>query len=344
MVFLELSPRGIGRWIVLLTLALGAGQTAAHALAPSLLSLQPIQQPTQQPAAGGGYEVTWKTPLKRAPGSELQPILPETCERVSQPEVSRDGTGLVARWRVDCGAQGLTGTTVAVEGIGSSRADVLLRIGTEDGASLQRVLTAEEPAFTVPKTQGWGGLFQQYTVLGIEHLLTGLDHVLFVVALVLLVRAGRPLVITITSFTLGHSVTLSAAVLGYVYFPQSLAEILIAFSIMITFAGVVREDTRSFLRRWPWAIAFSFGLLHGLGFAGALTEVGLPPADIPLALLAFNVGIEVGQLLLIAALLLSALVIARVVPRLPPWRSVPGYAFGTLAGFWFWQRLLGLLA
>lgn len=323
------------RWLVMLfclLLALTAGRAAAHALAPSLLSLEP--------AEGGRYTVTWKTPLQRVAGSELRPVLPPGCPSTTDATMAREGTGVVARWQIDCGSEGLTGRTITVEGIASSRADVLLRVGLGE-TSLQHVLTAEQPSFTVPEGQGWFDVFQQYLVLGVEHLLMGLDHVLFVVALVLLVTATRPLILTITSFTLGHSVTLSAAVLGYVSFPQSLAEVAIAFSIVIAFAGVLRDDPRLLIRRWPWAIAFGFGLLHGLGFAGALAEVGLPPADIPLALLAFNVGIELGQLLLIAGLLLLGLALRRA-PSLPVvWRSVPLYAVGTLAGFWFWQRLLG---
>lgn len=329
-----LNPYRLGLLLLVGLLSLlNPDRASAHALAPSLLSLQ---------GAGEGlYAVTWKTPLQRVPGSELRPVLPASCSAQDEPTAAPEGTGLVVRWTVDCGESGLTGQRIAVEGIAGSRADVLLRVAG-NGSSFQQVLTASAPDFTVPEQQGWLGVFQQYVVLGIEHLLTGLDHVLFVVALVLLVRARRPLIITITSFTIGHSVTLSAAVLGYVYFPQSIAEVVIAFSILITFAGVIRDDPRSLLKRWPWAIAFCFGLLHGLGFAGALTEVGLPQSDIPLALLAFNIGIEIGQLLLIGLLLLSGYVLRQVTPRLPAWQALPIYAVGTLSGFWFWQRLLGL--
>lgn len=317
----------------LLVLSAGLGHT--HALAPALLSLQS--------ETDGHYAVAWKVPLQRVAGNELRPLLPPACVAVSEPTAVVEGTGLVTRWSIDCGAAGLVGKTLAVEGIGPSRADVLLRIG-DRGVSLQRVLTATDPAFTVPEQQDWAGVFRQYTLLGVEHLLLGLDHVLFVVALVLLVHGRGPLIKTITSFTVGHSVTLSAAVLGFVRFPQALAEVMIAVSIIVAFAAVIRDDPRSLLKRWPWVMAFCFGLLHGLGFAGALTEVGLPPADIPLALLAFNVGIELGQLFLIALLLISANVVRKLLPWFfSGWRAVPIYAVGTLSGFWFWQRLMGIL-
>lgn len=328
------SRRRAAVLLAMALMALAPIKVPAHALAPSLLSLE---------AAGGGiYEVTWKTPLQQVDGGRLRPVLPPACTSLGEPAATVEGTGLLRRWRIDCGESGLADRTIEVEGIAASKADVLLRIAMPEGVTLQQILTEAAPAFSVPVAQSWHGVFVQYLVLGFEHLLAGLDHVLFVVGLTLLVGMRRSLVWAITSFTIGHSVTLSAAVLGYVQFPQTLAEIFIALTILVTFAGVLRPVAGSLLRRWSGVVAFGFGLLHGLGFAGALAEVGLPQADIPLALLAFNIGIELGQLLLIGVLLTVMLVAQRRV-----WQAigrlgwVPVYAAGTLSGFWFWQRLLG---
>jgi len=212
---------------------------------------------------------------------------------------------------------------------------------------------------TAPEDPSRLSLAFQYLGLGVEHLLIGLDHVLFVVALFLLVSGSRSLVITITAFTIGHSVTLSAAVLGYVNFSQDIAEVIIALSVIVAFTEVLRNNPDSLIRRKPWIIAFGFGLLHGLGFAGALTEAGLPANDIPVALVSFNLGIEVGQLILVAILLLITLIwrralIARFRSAVTPQsggsavllhsRLLPVYAVGTLAGFWFWQRAWILMA
>lgn len=308
---------------------------SAHPLAPSLLSVE---------ASGGHrFEVQWKTPLQRVPGSKLQPVLPQSCGKASAAVSVVQGTGLVTRWTVDCGTDDLAGKTIAVSGIASSKADVLLRLKPLHGPPLQQVLTESQARYVVPARQTTLQVFFQYMGLGVHHLLTGIDHVLFIISLTLLVGLRRPLIWTITSFTLGHSVTLSLAALGHIHFSQPIAEALIAFSIVFTVGEVMREDPRSWLRRFPWVLGFCFGLLHGLGFANALAEVGLPASDIPLALFSFNVGIEIGQLTLIVPLLLGMLALRRLpAVDLPAWRWAPAYAVGTLAGFWFWQRLLVL--
>ena len=181
-------------------------------------------------------------------------------------------------------------------------------------------------------------------VYGAEHLATGIDHVLFVVSLTLLVGLTRSLIATITLFTVGHSVTLSLAVLGYVSFPQAVAEVFIALSIVLTAAAVVARNPNTLIAARPWLIAFVFGLLHGLGFAGALAEVGLPQEEIPMSLFAFNVGIELGQLVLIAILVVF-MWFARKLTDVSQerWHVIPNYAIGSLAGFWFWERIAGIL-
>ena len=182
-----------------------------------------------------------------------------------------------------------------------------------------------------------------YTVLGVEHILGGIDHLLFVLALLLIVRGGKRIVVTITAFTVAHSITLVSASLGLVAVPGPPVEAIIALSIIFVASEVVHglQGKAGLTARAPWIVAFSFGLLHGFGFAGALAEVGLPQVDIPIALLMFNVGVEIGQLLFVAACLLIAGIANRVFPRSLAWVSpLAAYAIGTVATFWTIERVV----
>jgi len=251
----------------------------------------------------------------------------------------RDDGGLEARWEIDCPA-GLPGQTIGVEGIASSGADVLVRVELADGRLLSHVLTADADTYGIPDAPGRLDVFASYGRLGLEHILGGYDHLLFILGLTLLIGFGRRLAWTITAFTLGHSVTLGLAVLGFVHVAQRPVEIGIAASLFYLALELVDRRRRSLLRERPWAIAGVFGLLHGLGFAGALAEIGLPSGEIPLALCAFNVGIEVGQLLLVGIVL----AVFALVTRLPVVRRrwlevVPAYAIGSLAVFWILTRI-----
>lgn len=324
-----LNPRAL---LALAWLLLGSSVVVAHPLAPSLLQLDA--------ADDGSYAVSWKTPLKKAAGSRLQPQLPQHCSPLGDAESFRAATAMVFKWRIDCGDIGLVGTTVGVLGIASSKADVLLRISLADGRSFHHVLNASEDRFEVPERQPWSAIFGSYLWLGVEHLLGGIDHVLFVLALFMLVGVHRSLFWTVTMFTLGHSITLSLATLGLIRFSQSLAEVFIALSIIVAFAEVVKRKVGAIAHWKAYLMAGGFGLLHGLGFASALGEVGLPEGDIPLALLAFNAGIELGQLLVIAVLLVLSIALLRAGLRWQGWwKALPLYSAGSLAGFWFWQRL-----
>jgi hydrogenase/urease accessory protein HupE len=247
----------------------------------------------------------------------------------------------VLRWRVNCGQAPLAGERIGVDGLDGSRAGVLVRLVLADGSSQSQMLDADTPTYMVPAVQSAWQVFRSFLALGIEHLLSGIDHVLFVVAVTLLVGWGRTLVWTLTLFTIGHSITLSLAALGYVHFPTFFVEALISLSVVVAAAELARSDSGGWFRRAPWLATGAFGLLHGMGFAGALAEVGLPAGEIPTALAAFNLGIELGQLAVVAALL-GAWAVARrlgdlqLAPRLRP---LPGYALGTLAAAWFWQNL-----
>lgn len=312
---------------------LQAGSVSGHAFAPSLLEIVETEP--------GQAAIRWKQPTVLPAGTSVRPILPGSCERTGEIDANREGTGMVARWQVHC-PDGLIGKTVRVEGIGESGADVLLRLALADGRSLRVVLTPGRADFVVPESESRFGVLRGYAELGFEHILGGYDHLLFVFGLVLLVRGRRRLISTVTAFTVGHSMTLALAALGMVRYPQQPIEALIALSIFVLGIELVpgREVKPSLLRRYPWAMAGLFGLLHGLGFAGALTEVGLPQGEIPLALFAFNVGIELGQLAFVVVTLIGWTVLRAVPIRWPDSGiRVPAYAIASLAAFWFFERV-----
>jgi hydrogenase/urease accessory protein HupE len=204
----------------------------------------------------------------------------------------------------------------------------------------------------VPPPQGPLARFGDYFALGVDHILAGLDHLLFVLALLLLIRRVRPLVAAITSFTVAHSVSLGAATLGWIVVPRPPVEAIVALSIVILAAELAQPPGQGLrlTERYPWTIAFGFGLLHGLGFAHALLDLGLPQDDVPLALLAFNLGVEAGQLMFVAAVLAAGALLARLVraPRLLAPGSaglrVTAYAMGTLATVWMLDRVAGFTA
>jgi hydrogenase/urease accessory protein HupE len=304
-----------------------------HAFAPALLE---VRETTP-----GQALVRWKQPAVRVAGSGLVPVLGERCRTRGEPQTGDEDTGVVVRWVIDC-AGGLVGQTLRVEGIAASQANVLVRLVLADGRAIRHVLTAEQPSFVVPAREGALNVLVSYGRLGVEHILMGYDHLLFVLGLVLLVGGGRRLLETVTAFTLGHSVTLMLAVLGLVRVPQSPIEAGIALSIYVLAVELAPRESRkpTLLVRAPWLMAGLFGLLHGLGFAGALAQVGLPQGEIPLALFAFNLGIEAGQLAFVGVVL-AVWAALRALPVRWPSRVayVPAYAIGTLAAFWFFQRL-----
>ena len=308
----------------------------AHVFAPSLLELREI-------SAGSGRHVVavrWKQPRARAAGSQLTPVLPEDCVQ-DEPQSVIEGTGLVSTWTVEC-RESLVGRKVSVLGIAGSGADVLLRVVMEEGPTINHVLKPDEPGFLIPERQSVLSIASDYTQIGVEHILSGWDHLLFVLGLVLLVGRGRILLWTITAFTVGHSITLVLAALEVVSFSPGPIEALIAFSIYLLAIELVRSQRgqQTLMQRMPWIVAGGFGLLHGLGFAGALREVGLPQDEIPLALLSFNIGIELGQLFFVAVVLVGWWGVGATPFSWPKWmRYIPAYAIGTLAAYWFFERV-----
>ena len=304
----------------------------AHALAPSLLELREVG-PEQA-------VVRWKQPLKQPAGAELRPLLPENCSALGEGESFREGTGVVTEGEIRCPG-GFIGQRIGVEGLEASPTAVLLSLQLGDGARVRQVLTADRPSLLIPEREAALDVATGYVELGVEHILGGLDHLLFVLALVLLVRERRALFWTITAFTAGHSITLALAILEWIVVPQAPIEAAIAFSIYVLAVEIVRreEGRPTALERRPWWVAGGFGLLHGLGFAGALAEVGLPQQEIPLALVSFNVGIEVGQLFFVGLVLLGWKALRALPVAWPAGIAVaPAYAIGILAAFWFFER------
>jgi hypothetical protein len=331
-------PKPPTRFLPLLVLALLApGAAAAHPLAPSLLELRALRG-----GNGDRFEVLWKTPLRLPADVQIEPALPAHCRPTSPPESRQEDTGVATRWVVECGSEGLSGARLGVAGLMPRGTGAVVRVELGAGELLQSFVTAARPYVTVPAHPSAAGVLRDYVRIGIEHLWFGFDHVLFVLGLLLLVHSRRALLLTVTAFTLGHSVTLSVVALGLVDVPSSVVEVAIAGTLVLLAVELVPGERRShsLFGERPWRMAFGFGLLHGLGFAGALSEVGLPRAEIPLALLSFNAGIELGQLALIACAFFARALFRPMISAMPdPLRGyAAAYGIGGLAGFWLVER------
>ena len=328
------------RIALLFVLGLALAQSSfAHRFAPSLLKVTEIA--TLQ------YNMVWKTPAQGVSNVPLQPLWPDVCEVKNASEPQLEGTGAVTSWQLDCaelGEEGLIGQTLGVSGLGANQASAMVMVSLLDGRQYQQVLNAEQPEFVVPAESSAGEVMSDYALLGMEHIWSGIDHLLFVFGLLLLVGGGKRLLWTITAFTVGHSITLSLVTLGYFDYPVALVEFAIALSIFVLAVELTRTERRDALWRNPWWLAGGFGLLHGMGFAGALAETGLPQDNVPLALLFFNVGIEIGQIAFIAAVLAIWYVIRK---PLAPWQDrllpVPVYILGVLSVMWCIERGLEAL-
>lgn len=329
--------RPLLRLLTVLALLMPVLPAAAHEVRPAYLQLQAL--------ADERYDVLWRVPARGDARLALAVELPQACAPVSPVAVAAAGTVHSQSWRIHCPG-GLTGQEIAIQGLAGTITDVLVRIVDLQGGTVDMRLTPDAPSFVVPAAAGAWDLVGAYTLLGVEHILMGLDHLLFVLALLLLVRGGWRIVKTVTAFTVAHSLTLAAAVLGWLTLPAAPVEAVIALSIVFLAAEICRvaSGEQPLTARRPWIVAFAFGLLHGLGFAGALTEAGLPPDAVPLALLTFNIGVEIGQLAFIAVVLPSLAALALLFDGLQRRAlQVGAYAIGGLASAWMLQRLEGLV-
>jgi hydrogenase/urease accessory protein HupE len=310
------------------------GLSAAHEVRPAFLELRQ--------RGDGHYEILWKVPsLGNDMRLGIYVELPENCKRLGESHRLFSNNAFIERWSVDCPG-GLVGHTIAIAGLTATVTDVLVRVQRTDGTTQVVRLNPAAATFVVEAQPDALEVAATYFRLGVEHILTGVDHLLFVLALLILVKGVKRLIATVTAFTLAHSLTLAGATLGLVHVPQPPVEACIALSIVFVAAEILRRRG-GLTARFPWVIAFIFGLLHGFGFAGALSEVGLPQNAIPIALLFFNLGVEAGQLLFIAAVF-TAVAAGHSILRssslaLPRWAwRIPPYAIGALATFWVIDR------
>jgi len=288
------------------------------------------------------FSVIWKVPAKGDKKLALYATLPATCTDKTKPYSQLINNAFIQRWIVACD-QGLFQQSISISGLATTNTDVLLRLEFINGSSQSVLLTPSQSTFKIPANASKLQIIGTYTWLGITHILQGFDHLLFVLALLLIVSSKRQLLWTITAFTLAHSITLAGATLGLIYVPQQPVEAIIALSILFLAMEIIhtRRGRSGAASRWPWFVAFVFGLLHGFGFAGALAEVGLPQQAIPLALVFFNVGVEIGQLVFVASMLLLGWSLHKLKqkPLLDKAEVVAVYTIGGLSSFWLIDRV-----
>ncbi|TDJ23323.1 MAG: HupE/UreJ family protein [Gammaproteobacteria bacterium] len=295
---------------------------------------------------GGWVEVTWKVPMRGNQVEDLTPVLPEFLEPLGAGSGQRvPGAWLEYRTYRNAG-QTLTGATLRIDGLAALPTDVLIRVSLQDGTQHSAVLRSGNESFTIPEQATRVQLAVSYWQIGTIHILEGFDHLLFLLTLLLIVTGLWPLLKTVTAFTVAHSLTLALATLGIVNFPSAPTEAVISLSIMLLAVEAVRKSSgeTTLSERFPWLVAFTFGLVHGLGFAGALSEIGVPQNEVPLALLMFNVGVETGQVMFVVAVsvLLAGLHKLHSRSGLLMARTTP-YAIGGVAAFWTLQRINAFL-
>lgn len=291
------------------------------------------------------YSFLWKKPSGGEIEIYIAPILPKECRLATAGQQQLTPGALVVRGTLACDG-GIEGKTIAIDGLESTITDVIVRLHHADGRLESHLLKPTHPTVTLgARTTGWERA-SGYVRLGIEHILLGVDHLLFVLGLLLIVGDRWMLLKTITSFTIAHSITLAVATLGYASAPVPPLNAAIALSILFLGPEIVRKwrGESSFTIRHPWVVAFAFGLLHGFGFASGLTTMGLPQAEIPLALLLFNLGVEIGQLAFVGLIVALERAFRTLEIRWPrAIEALPGYAVGSLGAYWTIQRTLILL-
>ena len=313
----------------------------AHEVRPGYIEITEV--------ARDSFDIVWKQPVRSAganavAGLGLRPVFPENCARLGDSRMRRLPGALVEKFSLTCDG-GLFGQSIGVEGLQRTITDVLVQLALIDGGRYSLRLTADAPVQTF---SGGGTFLMAYFGLGVEHLVFGLDHILFVLGLVLLVQGWRSLIYVITAFTLAHSLTLGLSMLGRISAPSAVVEAIIALSILFVAIELLQPPAKrsALAARYPQAMAFGFGLLHGFGFAGVLGEIGLP-RDVELAALAlFNIGLEVGQLLVVAAMVLFMRFVKPALLAHEKWapalQQVPIIAIGGISVYWLLDRLAGL--
>ena len=323
-------------YILFMLIASISSQAFAHELQPSSLEVRQLTQDR--------YEVIWRAPIyyKKPHPAKLQ--LPEQWKIVGVSSVKQLPDSALHRRVVTVDNGDITGAVIRFIGLEATITDVFARFTWLDGTESTAIARPSQPWLEIVGKRSSWQVAGDYTMLGVDHILSGFDHLTFVLALLLIVSGTKRLLITVTSFTLSHSITLAAATLGVMWVPGPPVEAVIALSILFLASELVKVNRGlpSLTAQYPWIVAFVFGLLHGFGFAGALSDVGLPANEVPLALLMFNVGVELGQLLFIAVVLLVLAALRKVRIKWPSWtQQLPAYGIGSIAAFWFIERLAG---
>lgn len=312
------------------------GQVFAHELQPSSLELRQLTPER--------FEIIWRAPIyyKKPHPARLQ--LPENWQTLGEPKIRQLSDAALHRRLVEVPNGAIDGAVIQFIGLEATITDVFARFKWLDGSETTAIARPSKPWLEVVAQPGAWQVAKDYTLLGVDHILSGFDHLTFVLALLLIVSGARRLLITVTSFTVAHSITLAAATLGVMWVPGPPVEAVIALSILFLASELVKVNRGepSLTANYPWIVAFAFGLLHGFGFAGALGDIGLPQNEVPLALLMFNVGVEIGQLLFIGVILVIVLALRRLRLEWPAWvQQAPAYGIGGVAAFWLIERVAG---
>jgi hydrogenase/urease accessory protein HupE len=328
--------------VALFFLILGARSLFAHEVRPGYLELRQTGPET--------YDAFWKVPARGDLRLGLYVGLPENCENIAPTRSYQEAGAFTERWSVACKG-GLTNNRIIINGLSATFTDVLVSVESSEGTAQVVKLTPSSPSFIVEAAPSGLQVAGTYLRLGVEHILLGIDHLLFILALLLIVKGWRRLIGTITAFTVAHSITLAAATLGFVHVPQQPVEAAIALSIVFVAGELVHglQGRPGLTERWPWVVAFVFGLLHGFGFASALRAVGLPEQSIPLALFLFNIGVELGQLFFVAAVVSVLFVVKTFLTKqrvsiltasgFVQLDKGVAYIIGSLAFYWVFERV-----
>ena len=322
------------RLLAAAVVALCALPAQADELRPGYLEL------TQRDAQH--WKVVWKAPVLGGLATRTRPAFPLFCTQ-SAPQARIEGAALVAESTLTC-LKDLAGSKVGLAGMDAAFTDALLRVAPLGRPVQAARLTPTSAMVLIATVPDRWEVARSYFMLGVEHILTGYDHLLFIVALVLMLMRTWTVVRAATAFTVAHSLTLIGTTLGVIGLAQAPVEALIALSIIFLAVEIVKQDPAHprLSERLPWLVAFGFGLIHGFGFAGALREIGLPEGDVPVALLTFNLGVEARQLLIIAVVIAAIALLSRCAQRhLRTAVLAASYAIGITASFWFIQRLAG---
>ena len=329
-----LKPLWLACMAVVLVGLYPAMQVNAHEIRPALLDIK--ERDT------GWFDVTWKVPTRGDRMLAITPQLPDSLELLGSPSVKDIPGARIEHSTYKSNDEPLTGKTIVIDGLSALQTDVLLHIQLADGTTHSAILRPGSPEFTIPLQASKLEVAGSYWRMGVVHILKGVDHLLFVLALLLIVSGFGPLLKAVTAFTVAHSITLALATLGFVHVPPAPTEAIIALSILFLASEIIRQRNGEIglTERFPWLIAFIFGLFHGLGFAGALSAIGVPQHEVPLALFMFNVGVETGQLLFIAVVLSLFKLLRRLPVTVPQgaWRVLP-YGIGSVAAFWTINRI-----